>query len=114
LGVYEAMRNPCDAGFEITLGCIFDKAVSHPGEIGASFEFLVAAIEEAIVSLIEDFVPLVEVNYFIIKLRQIEVIFLKCNRLVQMSLVDGLTHEVELGSREVLECGWVLLMSLIV
>jgi hypothetical protein len=97
------MRNPCNAGFKITFGCIFDKVVSHPGKICTSFELLVAPIEKAIVSLIEDFVSLVEVNYFIINLGQIEVVFGQCNRLMQVSLVDGLAHEVQLGSRKVCE-----------
>jgi len=97
------MGNICYAGLKITFGCIFYKVVSHPGKICASFEFLVAAIEKAIVSLVEYFVSLIEVNYFVINLRQIKVFFGQRNRLMQMSLVDGLTHEVQLSSCEVLE-----------
>ena len=75
LGVYEAMGNSCYAGFEVTFGDVLDKVVSHPGEICTSFELLVAPVEKAVVSLIEDFVALVEVNDFVLKLGQIEVVF---------------------------------------
>lgn len=75
LGVYEAMCNACNAGFEVTFGDVLDKVVSHPREICTPFDLLVAPVEKAVVSLIEDFVSLVEVDHFILKLRQVKVVF---------------------------------------
>lgn len=88
------MSDSCDTGLEVTFGSIFYEVVSHPRKVGTSFEFLVAAIEKAVVPLVEDFVSLVEVNHYIINLRQIKVIHRQRSRFMQMSLVDGLTHEV--------------------
>lgn len=63
------MRNSCNSRLEIPSRSILDEAVPHPWEIGAPFDFLVTAVEEAVVALIKVLVSLVEVDHFVIDLR---------------------------------------------